>query len=429
MHYIDTFYSRTLTDKAERPPLEGAREADCCIVGGGLAGLSTALHLAQTGKSVIVLEENRIGWGASGRNGGFVSPGYSHSRAAIAGMVGQSHADALHRLSIEGMQLVRQQIDALGIPEARPRHGIMSVVRYDTGERLRRDAESMKERFNYPLAFMNTEEVRTVLRSERYFQALRDDHAFHFHPLNYLRGLAGALEKGGGQIFEQSAAVSIQRHGGLTLIGTQTGKVKARDVVIATGGYTGSLSSRLQRAYLPIATYVLLSEKNPELIASAIRTRHAVGDNRRAGDYYRLVDDGKRILWGGRITTMAASTAALTRELRAEMVGTFRQLADLRVELGWSGMMSYARHRMPQIGSLGPNLWHCTAFGGHGMNTTAIAGKVVAEAILGNDTRLRLFAPFGLSWAGGAIGRAVAQATFWKLQWQDRWQEWRSPGG
>ncbi|CAN0653584.1 gamma-glutamylputrescine oxidase [Nitratireductor aquimarinus] len=429
MNYIETFYSRTLADAAERPPLEGVQEADCCIIGGGLAGLSTAFHLTEAGKSVILLEENRIGWGASGRNGGFVSPGYAHGRAAIAGMVGQAHGEALHRLSIEGMRLVRQHIDALGLDEATPRHGIMSVVRYDTGESLRCDAETMRERFDYPLTFMDTEEVRAELRSERYFQALRDDQAFHFHPLNYLRGLAGTVEKAGGQIFEQSPAVALHRKGAISLIDTPNGQVKARDLVIATGGYTGSLSDRLKRAYLPIATYVLLSEDNPELIASAIRTRHAVGDNRRAGDYYRLVDDGRRILWGGRITTRAASTKALARELRAEMVSTFPQLADLRVELAWSGMMSYARHRMPQIGSLGPNVWHCTAFGGHGMNTTAIGGKVVAEAILGDETRLRLFAPFGLAWAGGAVGLAVAQTTFWKLKMQDKWQEWRSQKG
>lgn len=429
MDYIDTFYSRTLTASGEKPRLEGLHEADCCIIGGGLAGLSTAFHLAEAGKSVILLEENRLGWGASGRNGGFVSPGYAHGRSAIAGMVGQAHADDLHRLSIEGMQLVRRHIALLGISHADPQHGIMSVVRYDTGESLRRDADIMSERFDYPLAFMDTSQVREVLRSQRYFQALRDDQAFHFHPLNYVHGLAGAVEKAGGEIFEQSRAVSYERKGASTLIKTDHGEVRARDLVIATGGYTGSLSNRMQRAYLPIATYVMLSERNPALIEQAIRTRHAVGDNRRAGDYYRLVDEGQRILWGGRITTRAADTKALTRELRAEMTSTFPQLTGLKVELAWSGMMSYARHRMPQIGSLGANVWYCTAFGGHGMNTTAIGGKVVAEAILGEPERLRLFEPFGLSWAGGAAGLAVAQATFWKLQMQDKWQEWRSQQG
>ncbi|MGH6862140.1 MAG: NAD(P)/FAD-dependent oxidoreductase, partial [Phyllobacterium sp.] len=139
--------------------------------------------------------------------------------------------------------------------------------------------------------------------------------------------------------------------------------------------------------------------------------------------YYRVVDGGKRLLWGGRITTRAASSAALAAELRREMVGTYPQLADLKTEISWSGLMSYARHLMPQIGQLEPGVWHCTAFGGHGLNTTAIGGKVIAEAILGQSDRYMLFKPFGLVWAGGLTGLTVAQLTYWKLQAQDWWRE------
>ncbi len=183
------------------------------------------------------------------------------------------------------------------------------------------------------------------------------------------------------------------------------------------------LNGRLKRSFLPIATYVMLSEEAPELIRTAIATTDAIGDNRRAGDYYRLVEGGKRLLWGGRITTRAASPAALAGELRREMVGTYPQLKDLKTELAWSGLMSYARHLMPQIGEMQPGVWHCTAFGGHGLNTTAIGGKLVAEGILGQSDRYKLFKPFGLVWAGGYAGLAVAQLTYWKLQAQDWWRE------
>jgi len=426
MDYIDSYYSRTLADRTERPALDGTIEADCCIIGGGLAGLSAALSLAKAGRSVVLLEANRVGWGASGLNGGFVSPGYALGRTQIARAVGDRHAADLHRLSIEGMRLVRQDIDRFGITEAGPHSGTISVMRHDTVDQLRRDAEAMAERFDYPLTYLPTDEVRTLLKSRRYFQALRDDQAFHFHPLNYLRGLARAVEAAGGRIHDQSPALRITRTGATQQIETAAGAVRARDVLFATGGYTGTLWRPLKRAFLPIATYVLLTEDRPDLIAEAIATRHGIGDNRRAGDYYRLVDGGRRILWGGRITTRAASPVALARELRAEMVRTFPQLADLRVDLAWSGRMSYARHMMPQIGRMAPNQWYCTAFGGHGMNTTAIGGRIVAEAMLGDESRLRLFAPFGLPWAGGPAGLAVAQATFWKLQLQDRLQEWRS---
>jgi gamma-glutamylputrescine oxidase len=161
-------------------------------------------------------------------------------------------------------------------------------------------------------------------------------------------------------------------------------------------------------------------------VQSAIRTRAAILDDRRAGDYYRLVDDGSRILWGGRITTRTTDPRDIAALLRHEMVTTYPQLADLRTEIAWSGLMSYARHLMPQIGQLEPGVWYCTAFGGHGMNTTAIGGTVIAEGITGTSDRYRLFAPFGLAWNGGIFGRAAVQLTYWSYQATDAAKEFRS---
>jgi hypothetical protein len=194
-------------------------------------------------------------------------------------------------------------------------------------------------------------------------------------------------------------------------------------VVFATGGYTDGLVPRLKRAVLPIATYMMVSEVAPDLIASAIRTTEAILDDRRASDYYRVIEGGNRLLWGGRITTRAASAEGVAQELRREMIGAYPQLAGLKTELSWSGQMGYARHLMPQVGEMAPQAWHITAFGGHGLNTTAIAGKVLAEKVLGETDRLNLFAGFGLDWAGGSLGLAAAQATYWKLQLQDWWRE------
>jgi hypothetical protein len=171
---------------------------------------------------------------------------------------------------------------------------------------------------------------------------------------------------------------------------------------------------------------MMLSETAPDLIRTAIATSDAIGDDRRAGDYYRVVESGKRLLWGGRISTRAAAPAALAAQLRHAMVTTYPQLADLKVEIAWSGLMSYARHQMPQIGALGENVWYCTGFGGHGLNTTAIGGKVVAEAITGQSERYKLFEPFGLQWTGGVVGLGAAQLTYWKLQAQDWWHEVRA---
>lgn len=423
MSYPDTYYARTMANAAGRPALAGPVDCDTVIVGAGLAGLTTALELARAGQSVVVLEAESVGYGASGRNGGFVGPGYSTGTDAIARIAGAEKAHRLHLLSIEGMEYVRDSIRDLSITEAAPVGGVLSVLRYDGGSDLKAHAEETRRQYRYDLEYLETHEVRQRLNSTRYFQGLRDGRSFHIHPLNYLRGLAAAIEALGGRIYETSPALDASVQGAEKRIVTAGGRVNARQVVFSTGGYTGALNQRLKRAFLPIATYVMVSEEAPELIASAIATTDAIGDNRRAGDYYRVVDGGRRLLWGGRITTRAASTEALVRELRSEMVGTYPQLAGLRTELAWSGLMSYARHLMPQIGQMAPGVWHCTAFGGHGLNTTAIGGKVVAEGILGSSDRYRLFEPFGLVWAGGLAGLAVAQLTYWKLQMQDWWRE------
>ena len=424
MTYPDTFYSRSLTDRTTRSALTGPQDTDTVIIGGGLAGLTTALELARAGVAVTVLETERIGYGASGRNGGIVSPAFACGSDAIERRVGPHAASDLHRLSIEGVTRLRQTIATLSIADADPIPGLLHLRRYDEARDLHRHAQDFAQTYDYPLTYLDRAAIAHHLTTPRYLHGLADSNAFHINPLNYLRGLAREIERLGGHIFEQTPALGAT-FGPSQRIRTPQGQVNAARAILATGGYTGPLIPRLHRAVLPIATYMMLTEPAPDLIASAIRTRHAILDDRRASDYYRLVDGGARLLWGGRISTHEASAASVAQQLRRAMLKVFPQLHDLKTALAWSGRMAYARHLMPQVGLLRPNVWHITAFGGHGLNTTAIAGKVLAEAMLGETDRLRHFAPFGLTWAGGPFGLAVAQLTYWGLQAQDWWRERR----
>lgn len=428
MSYVETYYSRRLGDAPARAALTERLEVEVCVVGAGLAGLSTALELARAGRRVAVLEAERIAWGASGRNGGFVGPGYSAGFETLLRQVGADDARTLYRLSIEGAEAVADNISALAITGASPVKGSLSAARFEAGPALRRQRDWLMAEFGYPTEVWERDQVREALLSPRYHQAIYRPNAFHFDPLCYARALADEIERLGGLIFEASPVTGIAEEGAAWRVSTGGGAVRARDVVVATGGYTGPLVDRLFASYLPVATYVMLTKADPALIASAIRTAAAIGDHRRAGDYYRVVDGGERILWGGKITTRTSEPRRLAALLRRTMVSTYPQLQGLEVDIAWTGLMAYARHMAPQIGLLKRGLWYCTAFGGHGMNTTAIGGRVVAEAITGQSDRYRLFAPFGLVWNGGPAGRAAVQATYWALQAQDAWNEWARAG-
>ena len=406
----------------------GRRSVDVCIVGGGLAGLSAAHELLQRGLSVAVLERHRIAWGASGRNGGFVTAGYATGLDPIARRLGMAAARELYNLSAEGVAIVRDTIDRLALPGVHPTAGVLRAIRYDDAAGLQAERDRMERDYGARLEYRSRPEIQFALSSPAYYQGLYDPEAFHFHPLNYALGLAQEIMRRGGLIFEASSAHGWQRRGDRFTVSGSDGAVDAAHVILAGGGYTDRLVPALHRAYLPVATYVLLTEPIPHL-ETAIRTSAAIADDRRAGDYYRVVDRN-RLLWGGCITTRTRDPADLADILRRRIVATYPQLEDVRVAAAWSGLMSYARHLMPQIGRLSGDrsggIWYLTGFGGHGMNTTAIGGRVIAEAIAGESDRIDAFRPFGLAWNGGPAGRVAVQLTYWAFQAMDAWRERKS---
>ncbi len=424
--YINNYYTATMQYAPERAPLAGATQADVCIVGAGLAGLSTAWELLSRGKSVVLLDAGRVAWGASGRNGGFVLQGWSEGLSAIERRCGKATASALFKLSLEGVDTVRGMIARHQFAGCAPTSGKLSVVRYDDGDNLQRTRDKMAADFDFHLEYLDRQAVRERLRTDRYFQALRDTHGFHFHPLNYCLGLAGLIEASGGRIHEQSPMVRVESERGRHRVITDQGSVDCAHVVYCCGGYGGREFGKLRRAFLPIATYAVLTERLGERLPEVMRTTDAVGDNRRASDYYRIVD-GDRLLWGGRITTRnLQDEKRLGQLLTDDILDVYPQLRGVRIDKAWSGLMGYARHKMPHIGPLGQGLWACTSFGGHGMNTAPIGGRVIAEAICGETDRYRLFDAYGLQWNGGPLGPAAAQTVYAGLKMMDIFQEARS---
>ncbi len=422
------WYSTELSPRPARVPLAGAHSADVVVVGGGLAGLSVAHGLARRGVKVVVLEAERVGFGASGRNGGSVSPGFANGLDAIERQVGRAAADKLFRLSLEGVEIVRRNLAEFAGPALRGR-GVLTVRRVADPDGVAAAHRSMAERFNRRLSVLPTIETRKLARSSRYFDALLDESSFHIQPLIYVESVAGEIERLGGRICEGSRVVGLRQVSGEAVrLATATGEIGCRHVVLATSAYDRSLQPRISRAIQSIATYMLATAPLGELSRAAIATEAAIGDDRRAGDYYRNLADG-RILWGGRITTRTSEPARLANLLKSDMLSVYPQLGDPPIAAAWSGLMAYARHKMPLVGRLSATTWVSTAFGGHGLNTTAAAGEVIAAAIAEGDDRYRLFDCYTAGWAGGIAGKAVVQLTYWAMQARDRFDERKALAG
>lgn len=422
--YPATWYAETATLPPQRPAFAGETDTDVCIVGGGFAGLWTALELARRGWSVILLEEHRIGWGASGRNGGFVSAGYSQRLDKIVERVGREQARALLKLSVAGREAVRAFAEAHPGRDIHPVSGRLTVQRRHDRRSIQRAFELRRE-LGIPAEIWETDQVREVLRTKSYHQALVDAEGFHIQPLNLALALADACEALGVKIHEGSRATGMDLAGLRKFVEVGQGRIRARDVVFCGSAHLAPLYPKLSEAVLPVATYAAVTEKLGERLHEAVRFTGAVADTRRAGDYYRIVD-GDRLLWGGRITTRTSAPFTLSRMLKGDIAAVYPQLGEVTLDHAWTGIMGYAVHLMPQIGQLAPGVWTATAFGGHGLAATAMAGQVLSRAIIERDRDWRAFLPFGVVWAGGALGRTATQFSYWRMQVADRIEEWSS---
>jgi gamma-glutamylputrescine oxidase len=389
--HVDSWYSQSAAPAPEHPRLGGRENVDVVVLGAGLTGLSAALELAQAGLRVIVLEARRVGWGASGRNGGQVIFGYGCEQPKIAALVGMEASRQLFDWSMEGVRLVRERIARHDI-DAHWRDGHAHVaIKPRHIDELKAWQRDLADNYGYHLDWWDRDQLQAHLPSPRYIGALFDPRSGHLHPLNYTLGLARAAVAAGVRIYENSPVIRLDR-GARPILHTALGHVQADFAVLAGNALVHGIAPELDDKIMPVGTYVGATQPLGEARAKdLIRNGMAVADINWALDYFRLSAD-HRLLFGGRASYSTLPPPNLPGTMRARMTRVFPQLRDVKFDSVWGGLIDISLNRAPHWGRLGENVYFAQGFSGHGVAATGLAGRVVAEAIRGQAGRLDAFA-------------------------------------
>lgn len=391
-HPQNSYYTATANPFAILPPLQGEVTADICIVGGGFTGLSAALHLTERGYKVVLLEAARIGWGASGRNGGQINTGLRKSPQELIASFGLERAKALFDLAEEGRALIRDRV---------ARHKISCDLKSGTMlvASKARDLAWMAEEIDclerqvgyHGARLLDKAATRQIVGSDLYHGSISDTGGGHLHPLNYALGLAQTALSAGATLHEQSRVTQIQEAPGGYVVRTAQGQVKASYVVLGCNAYLGDLERRIAGKIMPIANYIIATEPLSEAEARDLIANDAcVCDTKFVVNYYRLSAD-RRLLFGGGETYSPTPPADIPAFVRPHMLRTYPQLAGKRVDYGWGGMLAITMNRLPNFGRIG-NLFYAQGYSGQGVAMTGIAGKLIAEAVAGTAERFDVFA-------------------------------------
>lgn len=389
--YVSSYYAATANQGPACSPLVGDVEADVCVVGGGISGCSTALHLAQRGYRVVLLEGHRIGWGASGRSGGQAIAGYACGQHVLEQQLGEQDARRLWDMSVEALVLLREQVRRHAIDCDLQWGHVHVAVKPRQRDELQQEMRTLRDRYGYSqLEFLERDGVEALLATQRYCAGVLDRGSGHLHPLNYTLGLATAAQAAGASLHEHTQVLSLDLADPATLV-TAGGRVRARHVALCCNAYLGGLVPALQARIMPVATYIIATQTlGEERMRQLLRENIAVADINFVLDYFRRSQDA-RLLFGGRVSYSGHDPFDTARATRKRMLQVFPQLADLRIDHAWGGFVDITLNRAPDFGRLAPHVYYLQGFSGHGIALTGLAGRLVAEAIAGQAERFDVF--------------------------------------
>jgi len=392
----------------ERLRLSFDLDVDIAVVGAGLAGLTVALEAARLGASVAVLEGRHVGWNASGHQLGTVMPGYGLPIGDLIARIGFEDTRELWALSRQGADYVRANATEELIPGIALSEGALEVSNVEVGDELIARLQMLGEDFETEVEGWQVDRVRAELKTDHYFHGVYYPKAFQIDGRKYVHGLAALARRAGARIFEDTPVVSIDASGIRKRIVTPSARLRASHIVLAGNIHLGAPLRRLSDTLLPVWRYAALTAPLGERLAETIAFQGSVTDSDGI-DHFRVVE-GDRLMWASPETTWAANPLRFAPAIARRIRTIFPQLGGVEITEVWSGAIGQTVHGMPQIGQLRKGLWVASGFGRQGLNTTAMAGQLIARSILWGDERWRLFSPFELVWAGGATGRVAGYA-------------------
>ncbi|AOU97412.1 FAD-dependent oxidoreductase [Acidihalobacter yilgarnensis] len=389
--HADSYYAATQRYDVHHPALAEDIDVDVCVIGAGITGSSAALHLAERGYRVAMIEAQRVGWGASGRSGGQKIAGFGCDMSKLRRIVGADDARRLWDMSVEAVQLLDERVERHAIP-CDPVAGHLHVGLKPRHEReLEQWHEELEGVYGYTgLEILRGEALQAQVGSPLYTSGLYDPHSGHIHPLNYTLGLAEAAHEAGAQLFESTPATRIE-HGTTATVYTPGGRIRARHVILGANAYIDGLAPVLRRRIMPVGTYIVATEPlGEERARRLLPTNAAVADMNFVLDYFRLSAD-HRLLFGGRVSYSRIEPLSIRRSIRARMIKVFPELADVGIDYAWGGYVAITHNRAPHFGRLADNVYFAQGFSGHGIALTGLAGKLMAEAIAGREERFDIF--------------------------------------